>query len=64
MTVVASSLGGVRPNEVAYRRPSDPPMISEAALVWKEDKRLPLLQDLCRIAREAIPQDESGDQLQ
>ncbi|MEC0270182.1 LysR family transcriptional regulator [Paenibacillus anseongense] len=52
VTLVASSLCGIRPDEVVYRRLIDPPLIAEVALLWKEDKQLPFLEELRQIARE------------
>jgi DNA-binding transcriptional LysR family regulator len=52
VTLVASSLSSVRPDEVAYRQLVDPPLTVEVALVWKEEKQLPLVQELRQIARE------------
>ncbi|MFD2614835.1 LysR substrate-binding domain-containing protein [Paenibacillus gansuensis] len=52
VTVVASSLSRVRPDEVAYRQLIDPPLTVEVAVVWKEEKQPPLLQELRQIARE------------
>ncbi|MCM3631078.1 LysR substrate-binding domain-containing protein [Paenibacillus glycanilyticus] len=60
VSLVASSISRVRPDEVAYRRLIDPPLISEAAVLWKEEKKLPILQEIRQIARE-VTQREGSD---
>ncbi|NBD23073.1 LysR substrate-binding domain-containing protein [Paenibacillus glycinis] len=60
VSLVASSISRVRPDEVAYRRLIDPPLISEAAVLWKEEKQLPILQEIRQIARE-VTQREGSD---
>ena len=52
MTLVASSLSGVRPDAVAYRQLVDPPLTIKVAVVWKEERQLPFVQKLRQIARE------------
>ncbi|MEJ2671887.1 MAG: LysR substrate-binding domain-containing protein [Deltaproteobacteria bacterium] len=52
VTLVASSLSGVRPDEVTCRPLVDPPLTLEAAVVWKDDKQLLWLQELRQIAQE------------
>ncbi len=57
VTLVASSLSSVRPDEVAYRQLVDPPLTVEVAVVWKEEKQLPLVQELRQIAQEVTQPD-------
>jgi len=52
VTLVARSLSSVRPDEVAYRQLVDPPMTAQVAVVWKDEKQMPLLNELLQIARE------------
>jgi DNA-binding transcriptional LysR family regulator len=62
VTLVASSLSGVRPDEVAYRQLVDPPLSVEVAVVWKDEKQLPLLQELRQIAREVTQRNVIDEQ--
>lgn len=57
VTLVASSLSSVRPDEVAYRQISDLRLTLEVAVVWKDEKQLPLLHELRQIAREVTQRD-------
>jgi hypothetical protein len=52
VVLVESGLSGVRPDEVAYRQLADPPMSVVVAVVWKDEKQLPLVQEPRQIARE------------
>jgi DNA-binding transcriptional LysR family regulator len=52
VTLVASGQSCIRPDEVAYRQLVDPPVTLEVAVVWKDDKQLPWLQELRQIAQE------------
>lgn len=52
VALVASSISGVRPDEVAYRQLVEPPLVAQVAVAWKDGRPEPLIEELRQIARE------------
>lgn len=52
VAIVASSISGVRSDEIAYRQLVEPPLIVQVAVAWKEGQSGPLIEELRQIARE------------
>lgn len=52
VALVANSMTRLWQDEVDYRQLIDPPLIVEVAVVWKDEKQMPLVDELRQIARE------------